>query len=109
MSSKEKLAPSVRVASAAALTSLSEALERRSAAHLVAEHLAHQALARLLAERRELQDLHAPASPQLREELVHFGARQGQHHPGHLAEIAQRAVNELHRRPIAPVQVLQHQ
>ena len=79
---------------------------RRASPSTCAHERARCALARELAE-ADLLD--AALGPELREELVHLGAREREHHAAADREVAQRRVDELHRGQVAPVQVLEHE
>jgi len=81
--------------------------ERRLRA--IAEHVAHEPLAGLLAELLERELLERPLRPDPGEQLVHLGARQREDEEGAVAQIAQRGVEELHGGEIAPVQILEHE
>ena len=74
---------------------------------VVAEHLAHEPLAGAAYERPEADLLEAPLLPQIRERLVDLAARDREHHERPLARRAQRGVDEVHAREVAPVQVLE--
>jgi hypothetical protein len=60
-------------------------------------------------QRGEPDLLGASIRPEPREKIVHLRPREGEHDKGPIAELAQRRVKDLHRRGVAPVQILQHE
>ena len=76
--------------------------------HLGPQHLPHQPRPRLAAQPVQGHLLQTPR-PQAREERLHLGPGQRQHHEGVLAQLPQRLVHQRHGERITPVQVLQHQ
>ncbi|MEJ7732564.1 MAG: hypothetical protein WKG00_25585 [Polyangiaceae bacterium] len=91
-----------------ALRALHDARHRLRPGSLT-EHLAHQLLARLAGQLQEAHLQQPALLPEAREELAHLGTRHGQHHEGSVLQSPQRALHELHRGQVAPVQVLEHQ
>ncbi len=74
----------------------------------VLEHAAHEPLAALLGQLVEPQLVQAALGPQPREPLVHFGPREREHEQRPIVQRAQRSIDELDARHVAPVQVLEH-
>ena len=73
----------------------------------LAEDLPHELLARLLRELLEPELLDAALGEDVGEEVLHLGPREREDHERLVVDGAQRGVDELHAREIAPVQVLE--
>jgi hypothetical protein len=75
----------------------------------LAEHAAHQALARLVREGGQSELLDAGSRPELGKGLGDARARQREHHERTIRELRERAAHELDARPVAPLQIVQHE
>jgi hypothetical protein len=70
--------------------------------------LAHQPLAGAPRDLAQPHLLQPALAPQRRKEVVQLGPPDGDHQEGPIGGDAQRAVDQLHRRQIAPLQIVEH-
>ena len=73
----------------------------------LAEHLADQLLRAALRELVQPELLDAALRPQPREQLVDVRARERDHEPRPVGQCPQRGIDQLRRRQITPVQILE--
>ena len=81
----------------------------RRVVNALAEHLPDEPLPRLAPQLAEVDPRDVAPGPEPREDLAHLRPGEREHHERLGAEVLERGVDELHRRQVAPLQVLEHQ